>query len=67
MNIKSFTGMAAVAGILAVAGAAVPAHAATLDDVKSAGVLKCGINTGLAGFAFTGDLDSLIGAEHWRD
>ena len=55
MNIKSFTGMAAVAGILAVAGAAVPAQAATLDDVKSAGVIKCGINTGLAGFAFTGD------------
>ena len=55
MTIKSFTGMAAVAGILAVAGMAIPAHAATLDDVKSAGVLKCGINTGLPGFAFTGD------------
>ena len=30
-------------------------QAATLDDVKSAGVLKCGINTGLPGFAYTDD------------
>ena len=29
------------------------AAAATLDDVKANGVLKCGISTGLPGFAFT--------------
>lgn len=38
---------ASVAGLLA-AGAA---SAATLDDVKARGTLKCGTNTGLAGFA----------------
>jgi general L-amino acid transport system substrate-binding protein len=35
---------------LALGGAPV-ASAATLDDVKAAGTLKCGTNTGLAGFA----------------
>ena len=30
-------------------------QAATLDDVKSAGELKCGISTGVPGFAFTND------------
>ena len=30
-------------------------HATTLEDVLAAGELKCGINTGLAGFAFTDD------------
>ena len=30
-------------------------QAATLDDIKSAGELKCGISTGVAGFAFTDD------------
>ncbi len=45
------TAVAGAAALL-VAGAA---HAATLDDVKKAGVLKCGINTGLPGFAYTDD------------
>ena len=31
------------------------AHASTLNDVKAARHLKCGINTGLPGFAFTDD------------
>jgi general L-amino acid transport system substrate-binding protein len=31
------------------------ASAATLDDVKARGVLKCGVNTGLAGFAAPND------------
>tara|TARA_B100000686_G_scaffold285430_2_gene309595 strand:+ start:703 stop:1722 length:1020 start_codon:yes stop_codon:yes gene_type:complete len=35
--------------------AAGTSHAGTLDDVKSAGVVKCGINTGLPGFAYTDD------------
>ncbi|MBL41452.1 MAG: amino acid ABC transporter substrate-binding protein [Rhodospirillaceae bacterium] len=33
----------------------VSSNAGTLDDVKARGVLKCGINTGLAGFAYTDD------------
>ena len=40
------------AAALLVAGTA---QGATLDDVKKAGVLKCGINTGLPGFAYTDD------------
>lgn len=41
-----------VLGALAVAGlAAGSASAATLDDVKAAGQLKCGVSTGLVGFA----------------
>jgi general L-amino acid transport system substrate-binding protein len=40
----------------ATAGLAVAtASAATLDDVKAAGTLKCGVNTGLAGFAAPND------------
>ncbi|MCG8354760.1 MAG: amino acid ABC transporter substrate-binding protein [Kiloniellales bacterium] len=31
------------------------ASAGTLDDVKAAGFLKCGVSTGVAGFAFTDD------------
>ena len=30
---------------------AVAAHAATLEDVKARGVLNCGVNPGLQGFA----------------
>ncbi|SMH44338.1 amino acid ABC transporter substrate-binding protein [Mesorhizobium australicum] len=47
--------------LLGLAGAAVfalsaaGASAATLDDVKARGVLKCGVNTGLAGFAAPND------------
>ncbi|HEV7415388.1 MAG TPA: amino acid ABC transporter substrate-binding protein, partial [Tianweitania sediminis] len=37
------------AGVLAAASSV--ASAATLDDVKSRGTLRCGVNTGLAGFA----------------
>jgi general L-amino acid transport system substrate-binding protein len=33
---------------------ALQSHAATLDDVKARGVLKCGVNTGLLGFAAKG-------------
>ena len=41
----------------AVAGFAITglSHAGTLDDVRATGHLQCGINTGLAGFAFTDD------------
>jgi len=61
MNIKAITGMAAVAGILAITGITTAAEAATLDDVKAAGELKCGINTGLPGFAFTDDKGNWTG------
>lgn len=42
-------------------GAPVTSHAATLDDVRAAGVLKCGINTGLPGFAYTDDRGNWTG------
>ncbi len=43
--------------ILALAGFAITGHsqAGTLEDVRAKGHLQCGINTGLAGFAFTDD------------
>lgn len=43
--------------ILALSVFAVTGHsrAGTLDDVRARGHLQCGINTGLAGFAFTDD------------
>ena len=43
--------------ILALAGFAIAGHgqAGTLEDVRARGHLQCGINTGLAGFAFTDD------------
>ncbi len=51
--------MKRMAGVIAAAGSAVlltsVASAATLDDVRAKGFVQCGINTGLAGFAFTDD------------
>jgi general L-amino acid transport system substrate-binding protein len=41
--------LASAAALSLAAGAAA---AATLDDVKARGTLKCGVNTGFAGFAF---------------
>ena len=40
--------------VIAVVGVAA-VQATTLEDVQAAGELKCGINTGLAGFAYTDD------------
>jgi general L-amino acid transport system substrate-binding protein len=42
-------------------GLAVPASAGTLDDVKARGVLKCAVNTGLAGFAAPNDKGEFAG------
>ena len=42
--------MLGAAALLAIA-AGVPAHAATLDQVRARGQLVCGVNTGLAGFS----------------
>jgi general L-amino acid transport system substrate-binding protein len=44
-----------VAGAALLALSASGASATTLDDVKARGVLKCGVNTGLAGFASPND------------
>ena len=45
--------LCAAAGIVGFAATSV--QAATMDDVKARGTLKCGVNTGLAGFAATDD------------
>ena len=58
MKLTAITSAAVVAGAMWVAGGA---HAATLDDVKAAGEVKCGINTGLPGFAFTDDKGNWTG------
>jgi len=42
-------------GAILLALSATAASAGTLDDVKARGVLKCGVNTGLAGFAAPND------------
>ena len=45
-----------VAGVALLAGMSTAAHAAsTLESVKAAGKVKCGVNTGLAGFAAPND------------
>ena len=60
MSFRKIAGAIAVAGAL-VAGGAATGQAATLDDVKAAGTLKCGINTGLPGFAYTDDAGNWTG------
>ena len=59
MKVKNWARGALIA--LAITMAGVTASAGTLEDVRSAGVLKCGINTGLAGFAFTDDMGNWTG------
>ncbi len=51
------------AGLLSAAtfGAVGTAQAATLDDIRAAGAVKCGINTGLPGFAYTDDSGNWTG------
>lgn len=58
---KSIKYLAAALVASAAIGGATTSHAATLDDVRSAGVLKCGINTGLPGFAYTDDSGNWTG------
>ena len=60
MSFRKIAGAVAVAGALVATGA-IPGQAATLDDVKAAGTLKCGINTGLPGFAYTDDAGNWTG------
>ena len=54
MSLNRIAGAVMAAGAL-LAAFAMPSNAATLDDVRSAGELKCGINHGVVGFAFTDD------------
>ena len=54
MGFRRVAAAIAAVGALVVVGV-MPGQAATLDDMKAAGTLKCGINTGLPGFAFTDD------------
>ena len=53
MKIRNIYNAIAIGAALLMAGIVSNANAGTLDDVKAAGVLKCGINTGLPGFAYT--------------
>jgi len=55
MKAKLLTGAMAVAGLMTLGVTANTAQAGTLEDVRAAGVLNCGMNTGLPGFAFTDD------------
>ena len=58
-NRKGYEGMRNVVfgilGVSALALSATTASAATLDDVKAAGHVQCGVNTGLPGFAAPND------------
>ena len=54
MQIRTLISAVVIAGMSAM-GTATIAQAGTLQDVQAAGVLKCGINTGLPGFAYTDD------------
>ncbi|MBO23090.1 MAG: amino acid ABC transporter substrate-binding protein [Rhodospirillaceae bacterium] len=55
MKAKLLKGAIAAAGLIVVGATANTAQAGTLEDVRAADVLKCGMNTGLPGFAFTDD------------
>ncbi len=60
MKLRSIASALAIAG-MSVAGTATLGQAGTLQDVQAAGVLRCGINTGLPGFAYTDDAGNWIG------
>ena len=49
--------------IVAVSFFALSANAGTLDDVKNRGFLKCGVTTGLAGFAAPDDNGNWTGLD----
>ncbi len=55
MQTKFMLSAFAAAAAFGAVGLSAGAQAGTLQDVQSAGVLKCGINTGIPGFAFTDD------------
>jgi general L-amino acid transport system substrate-binding protein len=49
--------------VVLMAIASIPARSATLDDVKSRGVLKCGVDGGLAGFSAPNDKGQMSGMD----
>ena len=62
MSLTKFAITLAMAGTLTIA-AGLPAQAATLDDVRADGRLRCGINPGLPGFSHTDDTGRWSGFE----
>ena len=60
MSFNRIAAAIAMAGALLAAGAGT-GQAATLDDVRAAGEIKCGINHGVVGFAFTDDAGNWTG------
>lgn len=61
MTIVKLRLAAAFAAVLPLAVPALPANAATLDDVKQRGVLTCGTAPNIPGFAFTDDKNNRVG------
>ena len=62
MNLTKIVSALAMAAALTIA-AALPGQAATLDDVRADGRLRCGINPGLPGFSHTDDRGRWSGFE----
>ncbi|MBB3951343.1 amino acid ABC transporter substrate-binding protein [Aureimonas jatrophae] len=60
MNLKLVT---AALGLSAITLAATSASAATLDDTKARGTVRCGVNTGLPGFGFQNDQGQWAGLD----
>ena len=55
--------IAVTSAAFAVAVASLPARSATLDDVKTRGFLKCGVDGGLAGFSAPNDKGEMVGMD----
>ena len=62
MNFARIAVTVALLGALT-AGLAMPSHAATLDNVKAADRLRCGVNPGLPGFSFVDEEGKWTGFE----
>ena len=60
MRVRTGISAVVIAG-MSVMGTATIGQAGTLQDVQAAGVLRCGINTGLPGFAYTDDAGNWVG------
>lgn len=60
MKLRTIASAFAIVGV-SLTGAATVGQAATLQDVQAADVLRCGINPGLPGFAYTDDDGNWIG------
>lgn len=58
---RLFAVLTGAAAMMAVAS--IPARSATLDDVKSRGFLKCGVDGGLPGFSAPNDKGEMVGID----